>query len=169
MVTIDRNGETCPCGNTGCLELYAAPIAVENRVREALRAGRQSLVSAWIDNDLKRVSFELVVRAARQADVVASEAILEMAQALGVAAVNVINAFDPQAVVLGGKISIAGDLIQPVVQAYVDRRAISRTEQQLPVIMSELGVKAPVVGAFSLVLRELFQNPGFHPVIGDQS
>ena len=34
--------------------------------------------------------------------------------------------------------------------------------------MSELGPKAPVVGAFSLVLRELFQNPAFHPAIGAQ-
>lgn len=164
--TIDRNGATCACGNTGCLELYASPNTVENRVRYELMAGRKSLITDWIDNDRNRINFELVAQAAKQGDVVAREALLEIAQALGVAAVNVINAFDPQAVVLGGKISLAGDLILPIIQEYVDRRAISRSEQQLPVIMSELGANAPVIGAFSLVLRELFQNPEFHPAIG---
>jgi predicted NBD/HSP70 family sugar kinase len=165
-MTIDRNGPVCDCGNTGCLELYAAPYVAENRVRQALRTGRPSLVSAWIDQDLNRITFEQVVQAAHQGDAVAREALLEMAQALGIAAVNTINAFDPQAVILGGKICLAGDLILPVIQDYVDQRAISRSAQPLPVIMSELGAKAPVIGAFSLVLRELFQNPDFHRPAG---
>ncbi|MEI7844947.1 MAG: ROK family transcriptional regulator [Chloroflexota bacterium] len=166
--TIDRNGPVCACGNTGCLELYASPHAVESRVRQALLAGRKSLVSDLSDNDLNRVSFELVAKAALQGDALANEAILEMAQALGVAAVNVINSFDPQAVILGGKINLAGQLILPVVQEYVNQRAISRTEQQLPVLMSELGENAPVIGAFSLVLRKLFQNPEFHPTVAEK-
>jgi predicted NBD/HSP70 family sugar kinase len=168
-MSIDRNGPVCDCGNSGCLELYAAPHVVEGRVRQALLAGRQSQISAWIDQDFSRLSFELIVQAARQGDVIAHEALLEMAQALGVAAVNIFNAFDPQAIVLGGKIGLAGDLILPVIQEYVDRRAISRSEQQLPVKMSELGSNAPVIGAFSLVLRELFQNPGFHLASGSKS
>ena len=167
--TIDRNGEICACGNTGCLELYASPHTVESRVRLALQAGRKSLLSEMSDNDLNRISFELVAKAALQGDALANEAILEMAQALGVAAVNVINSFDPQAVILGGKINLASQLILPVVQEYVNQRAISRTEQQLPVLMSELGENAPVIGAFSLVLRKLFQNPEFHLTVAEQS
>ena len=161
-MTIDRNGGLCDCGNTGCLELYASPYVAENYVRQALLAGRKSLVSEGINQDLNRVTFELVAQAAQQGDEVARESILEIAQALGVAAVNVINAFDPQAIVLGGKIGMAESLILPVIQDYVDRRAISRSQQQCPVIMSDLGADAPLIGAFSLVLRELFQNPEFH-------
>lgn len=165
-MTIDRHGALCACGNTGCLELYAAPAVAANLVRQALAAGRASLVSEWIQHDRNRINFELVAQAAHQGDAVAYEAIQEMSRGLGIAAVNVVNAFDPQAVVLGGEISLTGDLILPVVQAYVDQRTISHTEQQVRVLMSELGAKAPVVGAFSLVLRELFQNPAFHPAIG---
>ncbi len=166
--TIDRNGPICGCGNTGCLELYASPHAVESRVRQALMSGQKSLLSRWIDNDMNRISFELVAQAAKQGDAVAREALLEMAQVLGIAAVNVINSFDPQAIILGGKISSVGELILPVIQEYVDKRAISRSEQQLPVLISELGENAPLIGAFSLVLRELFQNPEFHPVTSSQ-
>lgn len=167
-MTIERNGALCACGNTGCLELYAAPSVAANLVRQALAAGRASLVSEWVKHDLNRINFELVAQAAQQGDRVAYEAIQEMACGLGIAAVNVVNAFDPQAVVLGGEISLAGDLILPVVQEYVDQRTISHSDQQVRVLMSELGPKAPVVGAFSLVLRELFQNPAFHPAIGAQ-
>lgn len=165
-MTIDRNGDICDCGNTGCLELYAAPHVAENRVFQALMAGRKSMVGDWINLDLNRITFELVSQAAQQGDLVACEAIREIAQSLGVAAVNMINVFDPQAIILGGKIGKAGDLIMPVIQDYVDRRAISRSQQQFPVIMSELGADAPLIGAFSLVLRELFQNPEFHSVVG---
>ncbi|MFN8487556.1 MAG: ROK family protein [Caldilineaceae bacterium] len=167
-ITIDRNGPLCACGNTGCLELYAAPQVAANLVREALAADRASLVREWVKHDLNRINFALVAQAAHQGDAVAYEAIQEMSRGLGIAAVNVVNAFDPQAVVLGGEISLAGDLILPVVQAYVDQRTISHSDQQVRVLMSELGAQAPVVGAFSLVLRELFQNPAFHPAIGAQ-
>ena len=163
--TIDRTGAICACGNTGCLELYASPHAVENRVRQSLLAGRKSLVSDLSDNDINHISFEMIAKAALQGDAVANEALLEMAQALGVAAVNVINSFDPQAVILGGKVSLVGDLILPVIQEYVNLRAISRSEQKLQVLVSVLGENAPVIGAFSLVLRELFQNPEFHPAV----
>jgi len=167
-MTIERNGALCACGNTGCLELYAAPYVAANLVRQALAAGRASMVSEWIKHDLNRLNFELVAQAAQQGDRVADEAVQEMARGLGIAAVNVVNAFDPQAVVLGGEISLAGDLILPVVQEYIDQRTISHSDQKVRVLMSELGAKAPVVGAFSLVLRELFQNPAFHPAIGAQ-
>jgi N-acetylglucosamine repressor len=167
--SIDRNGAVCACGNTGCLELYASPHTVESRVRQALLDGRKSLVSDLSNNDPNRITFELIAKAALQGDALANEAILEMAQALGVAAVNVVNSFDPQAVILGGKINLAGQLILPVVQEYVNQRAISRSEQQLPVLMSELGEMAPVIGAFSLVLRKLFQNPEFHLTVAEKS
>lgn len=164
-MTIDRNGPVCDCGNIGCLELYASPRAVEARVRQTLMTGRNSPLRERVGSDLERITFELVAEAAHQGDAIAREAVLETAQALGVAVVNTINAFDPQAVVLGGKIGLVGDLILPVIQENVERRAISRREQQVPVILSELGANAPVVGAFSLVLRELFQNPEFHPAV----
>ena len=167
-MTIERNGARCACGNTGCLELYAAPAVAVNLVRQALAAGRTSMVSNWIQHDLSRINFELVAQAAHQGDAVASEAIQEISHGLGIAAVNVVNIFDPQAVVLGGEISHAGDLILPLVQEYVDQRAISHSDQQMQVLLSELGAKAPIIGAFSLVLRELFQNPAFHPAIGAQ-
>lgn len=167
-MTIERNGARCACGNTGCLELYAAPAVAVNLVRHEIAEGRTSLVSDWVKHDLNRVNFELVAQAAHQDDPVAYEAIREISHGLGIAAVNVVNVFDPQAVVLGGEISYAGDLILPIVQEYVDQRAISHSDQQVQVLLSELGEKAPIIGAFSLVLRELFQNPAFHPAIGAQ-
>jgi N-acetylglucosamine repressor len=161
--TIDRNGPTCDCGNIGCLELYAAPHAVETRLRQALLAGQTSQLREQVGEAIDQITFEMVVQAAHQGDATALEAVQEVAQALGIAVVNAINAFDPQAVILGGKIGLASDLILPILRQAVARRAISRGEQEAQVLFSELGTKAPVVGAFSLVLRELFQNPEFHP------
>jgi N-acetylglucosamine repressor len=161
-MTIDRHGPVCDCGNTGCLELYAAPSVAENRLRQAVRAGQPTQVAEWVGPDDSQITFEMVVRAARLGDGLAREALVEIAQALGVAAVNISNTFDPQAIILGGKICLAADVVLPIIQECVNRQAFSRRAQPMPVIMSELGANAPVIGAFSLVLRELFQNPEFH-------
>ncbi len=159
--TVELNGERCGCGNRGCLELYAAPVVAERRVYEAITSGQESLVEELVEGQLDRITFELVAQAALQNDRVALDVLNAIADALAVGVVNVINAFDPHAVVLGGKIGLVGDLILNRVQEQVSQRCMSHGEQPIPTLLSGLGTDALVIGAFSLVLRELFQSSGF--------
>lgn len=159
--SIDFNGPRCDCGNYGCLELYASPQVAEERVRQAIRTGWQGPVTEMVDGCVEHVSFEIVARAAHQGDTVCLDALQGIARALAAGIVNVVNLFDPEAVILGGQISLVEDLIIDQLQDAVNKRSLVSGLEPVPVLFSELKSEAPIIGAFSLVLRELFQNPDF--------
>jgi|SRR3990170_154145 len=160
-MTIDFNGPRCDCGNLGCLELYTSPRTVEEYLLKAIASGQTTLVKKMTDSSPQQVTFESVVKAAMQGDAIAREAMFRFTDALVVGVVNVINMFDPGAVVLGGKIGLAGDLILPRLKQEVARRLLPRGNKEIPILISELSEDAPIIGAFCLVLRELFHNPDF--------
>jgi predicted NBD/HSP70 family sugar kinase len=156
--TIDINGPQCSCGNVGCLELYASPHAVEQFVASELLASPQNENPSFF-NSPDSVTFENITQAARNGDALSCAALDRMAHALAAGIVNLINSFDPEAVVIGGKIALAQDLIADRVNQMVRQRTLSGNALPVPVRFSSLGQEVQIVGAFSLVLRELFQNP----------
>jgi predicted NBD/HSP70 family sugar kinase len=158
-MSIDYNGPKCDCGNYGCLELYAAPKVAEDYVCHAINSGIYTTVLDIAGNNVDLVSFETIVNALQGGDKVAKEAIDIITNALIVGITNLINAFDPEVIVIGGKIVLATDYIIQKVQDNVTSRLMARGDQEVRIIASELKDDAPLIGAFSLVLRELFQNP----------
>jgi len=160
-MTIELNGKQCNCGNFGCLELYTCLNFVEDKVRQVISSGRSSLVEGLVEGDLDKISFDLIVQAALDSDPVALDAIQTFTDALIVGIVNVINCFDPEAVLLGGKIGVAKELIYEQLKQQIPQRLMYRGGKSVGIHFSELNFDAPLIGAFSLVLHELFQNPAF--------
>ena len=163
-MTIDLNGPRCDCGNFGCLELYAVPRIAEELVCQAISQGADSIISRWTGECTDRVSFHLIAQAARENDPVAIQAFTHIADILAIGIVNIINTFDPEAIFLGGKYLQAGKLFTDLLQARVDQRTILRSSRPVPILASGMGADAPIIGAISLVLRELFENPATHHV-----
>ena len=163
-MTIDLNGPRCDCGNFGCLELYAVPRIAEELVCQAISQGADSIISRWTGECTDRVSFNLIAQAARENDPVAIQAFTHIADILAIGIVNIINTFDPEAIFLGGKYLQAGKLFTDLLQARVDQRTILRNSRPVPILASGMGADAPIIGAISLVLRELFENPATHHV-----
>ena len=153
--TIALDGPQCSCGNTGCLELYASPHAVEQYVAERLGTNGHS---DWFPTP-DSITFEKITEAARAGHPLSKEALQRMASALAAGMVNVVNAFDPEAIVIGGKIALAQDIIGPVITQTIQQRSLNGSTAPVPVCFTSLGQEAQIIGAFSLVLRELFQNP----------
>lgn len=145
--TVDVSGPPCPCGNVGCLELYATLRATLARWLGAARPETADDEIAGIRD---------LIRAAHSGDETARAAITMSAQYLGVGVINVINAFDPETVFLGRELAAAGDLLLSPIRSAVARRAFASTGRVVPIETDPLGVAAPLLGAACLVLRDLF-------------
>lgn len=157
--TIMLDGPRCSCGNAGCLELYASAHAVEQRAYQALSDGESSLLFEMVAGNLERITLHAIAMAARQGDALCSALIDEMAQALGAGLLNIRHTLDPQAIVIGGQIALLEDLIAPTLQQRMNCSNLSGQAPPAPVYFSKLRQNAPITGAFSLVLRELFRDP----------
>ena len=159
--TIDMHGPTCPCGNIGCLELYASPHAVEERIRALIAEGNSSLLVNLVNGNLDLITFQAIIHAAQQDDPLCRSVIREMGTALAIGVVNLVNTLDPEAVVIGGQIALTESLISDILLDRVNRFSLTRRALPPPILYTTLKQDAPIIGAFSLVMRQLFQDPSF--------
>ncbi|MBD2870053.1 ROK family protein [Paenibacillus arenilitoris] len=105
-ITVEPAGPVCPCGNNGCLHLYATASAIEQETRRLLRAGQEEslLSSGYPGNDLQLLQAEFICRAADEGDELAIRVVNHAATYLGIALANLVNLLNPEAVILGGAI-----------------------------------------------------------------
>jgi len=157
--TVDINGPRCDCGNYGCLELYTSGPAIVAKAGQALAYGHPSMILDLADGQLDTVTLSMVIEAGQQGDKLAQEILKETGRYLGVGIVNVINLFNPEAVFIGREVSLAGDLLIDPVREMVAKRAFSVAAERVKILPAKLKENAPVIGATTLVLRELFSVP----------
>ncbi|MBN2908113.1 ROK family protein [Polycladomyces sp. WAk] len=75
---------------------------------------------------------------------------------LGIGIVGIVNAFQPQKVIIGGKIPRAYPKMVEIAADIAKRRVLSVCRDQVRIVPSFLGGKSAVTGAAALVLEEIF-------------
>jgi predicted NBD/HSP70 family sugar kinase len=151
-MSIDVNGDQCPCGNVGCLENYAGPSALV-RQAAATPALAERLVPDPNTADFL-TEFARIAAAANAGDPAARDLIERSARYLGAAAVTMTILFDVDAIVLAGpSFAVAGSIYQTVIQEEVDRRTVTWRTHPVRVMPSVNGPDAAAIGAAALVLQ----------------
>lgn len=158
-MTVEPDGEMCGCGKRGCWETVVGPRAIVRRVLGALESGSESQVSVMIEGDPDRVSVDVVVEAAESGDAVAQQALREVGVQLGIGIANLVNAFNPEMVVLGGALSLASPFLLPVIEGTVRKHALAQPREIVKVVASTHGADACVMGAVALVLDDILREP----------
>jgi len=122
----------CGCGQRGCLEAYAGSRGVLRRFTELGGRG----------DEIKEVA-----ESVRRGERAGLEAFEMMARALGDGVTALENVLDLDAIVFSGGISASFDLIEPKLRESVRARAFAPPLGEVPLLVSELGERAGVVGA----------------------
>ncbi len=129
------DGRPCECGHTGCWEQYCSGKALARFAREA---------------GLAAVGPEITERAGRR-ETVALGAFAEVGRWLGVGLADLVAAFDPDLVLVGGGVSAAGDLLlEPARRTFVEALVGSGHREEPPILVAALGPLAGLVGAADL-------------------
>lgn len=132
-LTIDDQGPLCRCGSRGCLEAYVSI---------------QHLESMLVDQ-LPGAGAEQIVEAAEAGNVAALRAFEDAGLHLGWALASAVNLLNPDLVVVGGDVARAGDFLLESVRVGLRRHALD-SAANTPVVVSELGERASLVGAVQL-------------------
>ena len=148
--TIDFTGRRCACGNYGCLEAYASGPNIAARAREGLEAGAESVLMDLVDGNPARITAITVYEALVLGDAYANEVMLETAKILGAGVANVVNTLNPDAVVIVGGVTRAGDHLFKPLRSEVRRRAFRSSWEACRILPGELPETAGVVGAAGL-------------------
>jgi predicted NBD/HSP70 family sugar kinase len=147
-IPIDINGPECRCGQRGCWDLYASDNATVARYR------------AMPDATVRRgVTMRRIVELVESGDPAATEAVRETARYLGLGLTGLINGLDPEVIVIGGEITKAWGLVEPLIAQEVKRNLLTLGGREIAIRRSTFDVRPSLKGALTLVLSDLLSVP----------
>jgi glucokinase-like ROK family protein len=160
-MTIEPDGPQCNCGNRGCWETLIGPRAILQRVREEAAAGHTPGLLALdeVGGQANAIRMEHILRSAVRGEPAVLEVFAEVGRYLGIGVANLINAFNPSLVVLGGVLGLAGPFILPRTQEEVYTRALATVREGVRITLSAFKLDACVMGGAALILRAILNNP----------
>lgn len=150
-MTINYNGPKCSCGSTGCLQTYAGGLGIAQRAQQKIFAD-PSLGKDF--SDPAQLTAKDIVAAYRKGNVLAEQVIHEARRALVFGAKNIVNALNPQLLILGGGVFRGLPEIRDWIEVGVREQALKSATEQLQVLPSKLMEDAGIVGAATLILNE---------------
>ncbi|RWG93732.1 ROK family protein, partial [Mesorhizobium sp.] len=150
-MTITGEGDRCFCGNVGCFEAVASGTALGRRATRLTTPGDGSVLRRLSDDG--DVSARHVVDAARAGDAAACQLVETEAKWLGIGFTNLLHLYSPDLIVMGGGLANGFDLLAPGIRSTVEERAM-QAYRDVPIVPAELGDRAGLVGAASLILWE---------------
>jgi glucokinase len=156
-MSIDLDGPPCPCGNRGCLELAIGRRALVASYLERAGWAAGSIAFDRAGGDRARLTPKLLYEAAVRGETAAREVFTRAGIVLGVALANLTNLLDPEVFVIGGGVSLAGDLLLEPARRTLAERAMIGGARVPAVVPAALGVRAGVIGA---ALHALFPAAG---------
>ena len=143
-LTIDENGPLCSCGNHGCMEAFAGGHAIALQAKKLVESGKRTLLSNIPIEDL---TAQEVAKAARLGDLPSQEIIRRAGTFIGIAIAGLVNLFNPGAVIIGGGVAQAGDLLTTPIRQAVRERSLRASEQSVHITTAMLGQRSSLMGA----------------------
>lgn len=149
-IVLSEGGPPCNCGNRGDLEALASGTAIGRMAAEAVAGGALGADSLLHGTDL---SGRAVTAAAQAGDAAAARILGQAGFWLGVGIASLVNALDPERVVVGGGAVEAGDLLLAPARDAAQARIMGRGHRRVPpIVPAVLGPDAGLVGAGLLAL-----------------
>ena len=157
-ITVNIDGRMCGCGRKGCLETYVSATGIRRTVYKLLADHTE-------DSELRNVSFndlsaEMITQAALRGDTVAIEAFEYTGRILGLKLADTVAITSPEAIILFGGLTGAGNFIFEPTQRYMEEHMMNVFQNKVKILPSGLkGANTAVMGASALIWNELDKKP----------
>ena len=144
-----RNGRLCGCGKNGCLEAYSSATGVARTAREILETTNQDSILRNIP--LADITSKDVYEAAKEGDQVAIDIFNFTGKILGEAFADFVAFSSPEAIILFGGLSKAGEFILNPIIENMEKNLLPIWKGKIKILFSELKESdAAVLGASAL-------------------
>jgi glucokinase len=153
-MVIQLDGPECGCGNLGCWEALASRTAVDAKLRRAIEAGRDSVISEAAVAG--RIKSGALAAALEEDDELVVEVMKEEAHYLAQGLLSLRHVFDPQVLVLGGGVMEAcADFLMPLIEQEVGADKLIKPDKELQLVVASLEDDSVALGAAGLARSRL--------------
>jgi predicted NBD/HSP70 family sugar kinase len=153
-VPLSIDGPRCSCGATGCWESYVSNLATLSRY-----FGRDLSDTGPRDAENASFTVEDLIARARAGDAKALAAINSTARYLGLGLASIINSLDPARIFIGGEITTAWSLIEPIMRGALRERTLTEFGGTTEIHIVPAEEHPRLRGAVALVAAPAFAAP----------
>ena len=154
-IPVSDAGALCSCGGRGCLETICSGTAIGLRGRGLARRKPEVMAKTMelASGDPDRITAEVVFRAADKGEKSAQFIVREAARALAKAILISIRILNPDVIILGGGVALAGRLLLDPVHEFLDEFSAPMLEHSTKVVQAKLEKLSPLYGAAAMALE----------------
>jgi predicted NBD/HSP70 family sugar kinase len=154
-MNVYNNEIMCHCGKKGCLETEVSGYAIHRKLLERIRQGQTSVLSPHVANGHPISTLDIVCAATRNEDPLCIELIEQTGAELGRQLANLINIFNPEAVIVGGVLALADEYFLSPIRSAIRKYSLKLMCKDIEVLVSANPLKAGMIGA-CMVARQAF-------------
>ncbi len=140
------DGNLCYCGKRGCLETVASGVALAKMAKNGIMSGQHSLLNSLSDSEIDKIEPHVVIAAANRGDQYAINILADIGTMMGKGLASAIQLFNPELIILGGKMAQANQYITIPMQQAINTYSITEIRESATIQTSELGANANILG-----------------------
>ncbi|GAA6324280.1 ROK family protein [Fusobacterium ulcerans] len=147
---IVKDGRVCGCGQKGCFEAYASATGLIREAVSRLTVNKQNLLYTMIEGNVAGLEAKDIFDAAKEGDAFSLDLVDYEAEYLAMGIANILNIINPETIVLGGGVALAGDILLDPLRKKLEKYALPVTLEDLKIVQGILGNEAGIKGAVGL-------------------
>jgi glucokinase len=153
-IPLSDAGPPCSCGGRGCLESLASGTAIAMRGRELAKRQPDALARAveLSSGNPDAITAKALFQAAAEGEKAAALIVREAAHWLARGLLMVIHILNPDRIILGGGVALAGKQLLDPVHERLAALSVPGLKSSTEVVLAELGNYSPLYGAAALGL-----------------
>lgn len=155
-MNVYNNEIMCHCGKKGCLETEVSGSAIHRKLLERIRQGQTSVLSTRVAHGQTISTFDIVCAATHNEDPLCIELIEQTGAELGRQLANLINIFNPEAVIVGGILALADEYFLPPIRSAIRKYSLKLMCKDIEVLVSANPQRVGMIGACMVARHSYF-------------
>jgi glucokinase len=153
-IVLDLHGPDCPsnCPGRGCLEAFVSGNAIGREGARLARERPETVLGRRLAAG-REISGGLVTELGHDGDQTARLALAEVGRRLGAALTGIVNALNPEVIVIGGGAVAAGELLLGPARSVVAERALPPAREVVRIVPTHFGDESGMLGAALLAIE----------------
>jgi len=152
------DGALCYCGKKGCLETVASGVALAKMAKDGIRSGEDSLLNTLSESEIENIEPQVVIDAANRGDQYAINILSNTGEKLGKGIATLVQLFNPELIILSGKIAAANEYITIPIQQAINTYCMTQLKDIVTVERSRLGADAGAKGIAHITFERYFDQ-----------
>lgn len=149
-IKLVKDGKLCGCGQKGCFEAYASATGIIREATSRLAINKQNLLYKMIEGKIDTLEAKDIFDAAKEGDKFSLDIVEYEAEYLAMGIGSILNTINPEVVVLGGGVAMAGDILMLPMMEKLKKYALPVVLKDLRIVQGVLGNEAGIKGAVGL-------------------